>query len=43
MEFPLVELQVQKYFTSTFVQQMDGKWVTRHYLMNVEHWTKTPT
>ena len=41
MEFPVVELQVQKYATTTHVQSKDARWVTKHYLMTSEHWTKT--
>ena len=40
MEFPLVEIQVQKYSTSGHEQKKEGKWVTRHFLQAEKHWTK---
>ena len=41
MEFPVVELKVQKYSTSSHEKKKEGKWVTKNYLMVAEHWTKT--
>lgn len=43
MKFPLVELRVQKFTTTTHEQKKEGRWVTKQYLMSSEHWTKTPT
>ena len=40
MQFPLVEMHIQKYATSSVEQKKEGKSVTKHYLMTAEHFTK---
>ncbi|CAK8988705.1 Uncharacterized protein SCF082_LOCUS1499 [Durusdinium trenchii] len=40
MSFPLVEMQVQKFHTSSLEQRTEGRWVTKHCLVTSEHWTR---
>ena len=36
-----MELQVQKYHSTSIAQLRDGRWVTKHFSTSAEHWTKT--
>lgn len=43
LDFAPVELQIRKWQSKVHQKLKDGKWVTRHYLIQVEHWTKIYT
>ena len=40
MQFPAVEVQLKKWKETTNQQQLEGRWVTRRYLMTSEGWTQ---
>lgn len=41
MKFPLVEMALKKTKETSIGQTKVGRWVTKHYLLNVCSWTKT--
>ena len=40
-KFDLVEMDLKKWKEKEHAQTKQGRWVTKHYLMTTEGWTKT--
>ena len=40
-DFASMEMQCKKHHRKVFGQTKKGGWYTRHYLLNVCHWTKS--
>ena len=41
MDFANVELELKRTSKTRFGQRKEGRWVTKHYLMNTLGWTRT--